>query len=270
MENVIGIIGAGNMGSALVAGVVQGKKFKADHIIVSDIRQDRADYLAQRYHVGKAESNRMLARNCTTIIVAVKPKEISPVLGDVKSELRDDHLVISIAAGVPIKAIGDIVQRDLSIIRVMPNTPAMVRMGITAISPGPSARPKDIDMAVAIFSQVGETVIIGEEMMDAVTALAGSGPGYLFLIMEAFVDAGVMLGLERGIALRLAIQTTLGSAQLARESTESLAELRDRVTSPGGTTSSGLAVLNERGLTEIIIDAVEAAWRRSKELSGRV
>lgn len=268
MNSMIGLIGAGNMGSALIAGIVEGKKFEADQLVVSDIKRDRADYLAQKYHVRGADSNQILIKDCDTIILAVKPKEIKPLLRDVKGEIRDDHLLISIAAGVPIATIRDTLQRDLSIVRVMPNTPAMVGMGITAISSGPFAKAKDIDMAVKIFSQVGETVIVDEELMDAVTALSGSGPGYIFLIMEALVDAGIRLGLKKEIALALAIQTTLGTAQLARESKESLAELRDKVTSPGGTTAKGLAVMSERGLTDIIIEAVEAACRRSKELSS--
>jgi pyrroline-5-carboxylate reductase len=268
MNNMIGLIGAGNMGSALIAGIVEGKKFKADQLVVSDIKGERAEYLAQRYHVRRADSNQILIKDCGTIILAVKPKEIKPLLKDIKNDVRDDHLLISIAAGVPTSTIRDTLQRDLSIVRVMPNTPAMVRMGITAISPGPFAEAKDIDTAVKIFSQVGETVIVDEELMDAVTALSGSGPGYIFLIMEALVDAGIRLGLKKEIALALAIQTTLGTAQLARESKESLAELRDKVTSPGGTTAKGLAVMSKRGLTDIIIEAVEAACRRSKELSS--
>lgn len=255
------------MGSALIAGIIEGRKFKADQLVISDIKEERTDYLAEKHHVKKADSNQTLVKDCDTIILAVKPKEIKPVLKDIKNELRDDHLLISIAAGVPIKAIRGILKRDLPIIRVMPNTPAMVRVGITAISPGPLANARDIDMAVKIFSQVGETVIVDEEMMDAVTALSGSGPGYIFHIMEAFVDAGIKLGLKKEIALKLAVQTTLGTAQLARESKEPLAELRDKVTSPGGTTSKGLTVMRERGLAGVIIDAIEAACRRSKELS---
>ncbi len=270
MDNIIGFIGAGNMGSALIAGIVEGKKFKAGQLVVSDIKEEKADNLAQKYHVRKADSNQILIKECSTIILAVKPKEIKSALEDVKNEIRDDHLLISIAAGVPIKAIRDILDRDLSIIRVMPNTPAMVRMGITAISPGPLAKTEDVDIAVKIFSQVGETVIVDEEMMDAVTALSGSGPGYIFYIMEALVDAGVKLGLEKEIALSLAVQTVLGTAQLAKESKESLSELRDKVTSPGGTTSQGLSVMSERGLTDIIIEALEAARRRSKELSSKL
>ncbi len=270
MQDTIGIIGAGNMGSALIGGIVEGKGFKADQLVVSDIKQERADSLAQKYHVRKADSNQTLTRDCSTVILAVKPKEIRTVLADIKNELRQDHLLISIAAGVPIEAIRDIAQRDLPIIRVMPNTPAMVRMGITAISPGPLAKARHAEMAVEIFSQVGETVIVDEEMMDTVTALSGSGPGYIFLIMEALADAGVRLGLKTEIALRLAIQTTLGTALLARESKEPLGELRNKVTSPGGTTSKGLNVMHERGLTEIIIDAVAAAWSRSKELSSKL
>ena len=270
MDNNIGIIGAGNMGSALIAGIVEGRKFKADQLVVSDIKKERADYLAKKHHVKKADSNQILIKDCGTIILAVKPKEIRPVLEDIKNELRDDHLLITIAAGVPIKAIKDILKRELPIIRVMPNTPAMVRMGITAISPGPLAEARDIDMAVKIFSQVGETVIVDEEMMDVVTALSGSGPGYMFYIMEALVDAGIKLGLKKEIALALAVQTTLGTAQLAKESKESLAELRDKVTSPGGTTSKGLAVMNEKNLADIIIEAIEAACKRSKELSKKL
>jgi pyrroline-5-carboxylate reductase len=268
MNNMIGLIGAGNMGSALIAGIVEGKKFEVDQLVVSDIKGERAEYLAKKYHVRRADSNQTLIKDCGTIILAVKPKEIKPLLEDVKNEIRDDLLLITIAAGIPISTIRDTLQRDLSIVRVMPNTPAMVRMGITAISAGPGAKAKDIDMAVRIFSQVGETVIVDEELMDAVTALSGSGPGYIFLIMEALVDAGINLGLKEEIALSLAIQTTLGTAQLARESKESLAELRDKVTSPGGTTSKGLEVMMKRGLTDIIIEAVEAACRRSKELSS--
>lgn len=270
MDDNIGIIGAGNMGSALIAGIVEGNKFKADQLVVSDIKKERADYLAKKHHVKKADSNRTLMKDCSTVILAVKPKEIRPVLKDIKNELRDDHLLITIAAGVPIKAIRDILKRELPIIRVMPNTPAMVGMGITAISPGTLAKARDIDMAVKIFSQVGETVIVDEEMMDAVTALSGSGPGYIFYIMEALVDAGIKLGLKKEIALALAVQTTLGTAKLAKESEDSLAELRDKVTSPGGTTSKGLTVMSERGLADIIIDAVEAACRRSKELSKKL
>lgn len=270
MDNNIGFIGAGNMGSALIAGIVEGNNFKADQLVVSDIKKERADYLAKKHHVKKADSNQTLIKECSTVILAVKPKEIRPVLKDIKNELRDDHLLITIAAGVPIKAIREILKRDISIIRVMPNTPAMVGMGIAAISPGPLAKARDIDMAVKIFSQVGETVIVDEKMMDAVTALSGSGPGYILYVMEALVDAGIKLGLKREIALALAVQTTLGTAQLARESKDSLADLRDKVTSPGGTTSKGLAVMSERGLADIIIDAVEAACKRSKELSKKL
>jgi len=256
------------MGSALIAGLVEGREFKAEQIFVCDIQKDKTDYLTQKYSVRKSESNQALIRDCSTVVLAVKPKEIKTVLEEAKDEFTDKHLIISIAAGVPIKAIRDIMQRDIPVIRVMPNTPAKIRMGITAISPGPSTKAKDIDMAVKIFSQVGETVIVDEEMLDAVTAMSGSGPGYIFQIMENFVDAGLKLGLTREVACRLIVQTVLGAAQLAKESKESLAELRDAVTSPGGTTSRGLAVMRERDLVNIIIEAVEAAYRRSKELSS--
>jgi pyrroline-5-carboxylate reductase len=265
---MIGFIGAGNMGSALIAGLVERKEFEAGQILVCDIQKEKTDYLVQKYHIRKSESNQALIRDCSTIILAVKPKEIKTVLEGVKNGFNDKHLLISIAAGVPIDTIRKVIQRDIPIIRVMPNTPAKIGMGITAISPGPLVKAGDIDMAEKIFSQVGDTVIVDEEMMDAVTALSGSGPGYIFQIMENFVDAGIKLGLSKEIAYRLTVQTVLGAAQLAKESKESLTELRDAVTSPGGTTSRGLAVMKERDLVNIITEAVEAAWRRSKELSS--
>ena len=265
---MIGFIGAGNMGSALIAGLAEGREFDAGQILVCDIQREKTDYLAKKYHVRISDSNQALIRDCSTVVLAVKPQGIKALLEEIKNEFSDKHLLISIAAGVSVNTIRDAIQRDMPIIRVMPNTPAKIGMGVTAISPGAFAKAGDIDMAVKIFSQVGDTVIVDEDMMDAVTALSGSGPGYMFQIMEHFVDAGIKLGLSKETACRLTVQTVLGAAQLAKESEESLAALRDAVTSPGGTTSRGLAVMKEKDLADIITEAVEAAWRRSKELSS--
>ena len=264
---MIGFIGAGNMGSALLSGIIEEKKFRADELAVYDIMDKKADLLKTTFKINKVDSIQNLVENCSTIILATKPKEIKPLLSDIKDYLRDDHLLISIAAGITIKLILDILQKDIPVIRVMPNTPAKIRKGITAIASSEKARAGDIEKAVNIFSQVGETVIVKESMMDAVTALSGSGPGYTFYILESLVNAGVKAGLTREIAHNLAIQTVLGSAQLAKDSNASLADLREEVTSPGGTTAEGLRVMKEKGLPGIISEAVEAACNRSKALS---
>ncbi len=263
----IGIIGAGNMGSALAAGIVEGGMFSPDKILVSDVKKENSDRLALKYKTGKALSNAELVGACRTIILAVKPGEIKNVLEEISSRLTGEHLLISIAAGVPIRAIADTLQKELPIIRVMPNTPAMVGTGITAMSAGPFAGTIHVEVAVRIFSQVGETVVVEEKMMDAVTALSGSGPGYMFMIMESLVEAGVDLGLEEEIARKLAVHTVMGSGNLAIKSKETLAKLRENVTSPGGTTNQGLAVMRERGLRQTIVDAVRAAYERSREIS---
>jgi pyrroline-5-carboxylate reductase len=200
------------------------------------------------------------------VVLSVKPQILSRVLDEVAKSISADALVISIAAGVPVAAIQERLARGARVVRAMPNTPALVDAGATAIARGEHARDSDLDDAKRIFDAVGLTVTLEESQLDAVTGLSGSGPAYVFLILEALSDAGVKVGLSRRTAQLLAAQTVLGSAKLLLETNEHPGRLKDMVTSPGGTAITGLHTLEEGGIRTTLMNAVEAATRRSKEL----
>jgi pyrroline-5-carboxylate reductase len=262
----LGFIGAGNMASALIKGLIQSGLYQPKELLASDHDRDHLRRLAEQFGLKTLTSNRDLVRDSATIILAVKPQSMREVLEEVKDTIRPDHLLISIAAGIPLGMIHSIIDQDISLIRVMPNTPALIQRGISALASGERTSPEQMKAARSIFEAVGETVVVEERMMDAVTALSGSGPGYIFKVMECFVDGGEKLGLDKEISLRLVVQTVLGAAKLASESDRSLSQLREMVTSPGGTTAAALAVFEKRGLRGLIQEALEAASRRSVEL----
>lgn len=269
-KKTIGFIGAGAMGEALIKGLLASKKVTAGQILVTDKIKERLAYIAENYEVKVFSKSFEVAKGADIIILAVKPNDIKAALQDIGSDLNKDKLLISIAAGITMDYILQCLPHKALLIRVMPNTPALVMEGATAICPGDGVSKADRDIAIAIFEAVGKVQIIeNEELMDAVTGLSGSGPAYVFLILEALSDAGVRVGLSRKTSNLLAIQTVLGSAKLAMESGKHFGELKDMVTSPGGTTIAGLGKLEEGSLRSTIIKAVEAATKRSKELSGR-
>jgi pyrroline-5-carboxylate reductase len=261
-----GFIGAGNMGTALIKGLIESGVYGKEQLGASDKDASALKRMTGQFNVKSYGSNRDLVRQCSTIVLSVKPQNMKEVLDEVKDGIRDDHLIISIAAGIPLKMIHDIIKRDIPLIRVMPNTPALVQKGVSALAAGAFATPEHMAVARTIFDAVGDTVEVEETMMDAVTALSGSGPGYVFRMMECMVDAGVAVGLEKEISLKLIMQTFLGAAHLAKSSEHSLSRLREMVTSPGGTTEAGLGVFDKMGLEETIGKAVEAACNRSVEL----
>ena len=265
-QDIIGFIGAGNMATALVKGLIESGVQAAEQLRASDIHEERLKRLSADFGLPVHPNNQALVRDCSVIVLAVKPQNMREVLEDIRAKVRDDHLVISIAAGIPLKMIYKVIGRDIAAIRVMPNTPALIQQGISALAAGGKADEGDLQKACMIFEAVGEIVIVSEEMMDAVTALSGSGPGYVFKLMEGFVSAGLKVGFDPHTALRLVTQTFLGAAHLAIESEKGLSELREMVTSPGGTTAAGLAVMDQRGVTPILEEAVEAACKRSIEL----
>ena len=262
----IGFIGAGNMASALVRGLIKSKKYKSDQISASDKDQIALSRLSQQFRISSYPLNTDLVKNCTIIVLSIKPQNMRDVLEEIKGYIKDNHLIISIAAGIPLKLIHSIIARDIPLIRVMPNTPALIQKGISAIAGGKWAGKDHMATARAILNSVGQTVDVEESMMDAVTALSGSGPGYVFRLMECMVEAGIQVGLTKETALDLVVQTFLGAAQLAKISDESLSVLRERVTSPGGTTAAGLKVFEDAGLESIIVEAIKAANERSIEL----
>lgn len=270
IEGRIGFIGAGNMATAMVKGLTRSGLYAPDQMLASDIDESKVRTMAESFGLKGSKNNRALARDSDILVLAVKPQVIREVLEEIKEEIREDHLVISIAAGIPIKLIHAVIGPNIPVVRVMPNTPALIQKGMSALAPGKTATPEHRETTRIIFDAVGETVFIQEEMMDAVTALSGSGPGFLFRIMECFVEAGERLGFDNEISRRLVIQTFLGTTQLAGESGKTLSELRKMVTSPGGTTEAGLAVFEGKGLEAVIQEVVEAAFQRGVELGKKV
>jgi len=262
----LGFIGAGNMATALVKGLITSGLYHSDQLMASDNDEEQLRKISEQFGLKVCASNKDLVGECRNVLLAVKPQSIREVLERVKEEIKDVNLIISIAAGIPLKMIQSILESDIPLIRVMPNTPALIQKGVSALATGQHAKTEHMDIARGIFDAVGKTVIVQEEMMDAVTALSGSGPGYIFRVMECLVDAGEKLGLEAETSLLLVMQTVLGAAHLASESEKSLSQLREMVTSPGGTTEAGLAVFKGKGLEGIIYEAVEAACSRGVEL----
>jgi pyrroline-5-carboxylate reductase len=264
-DKKLGFIGAGNMGEALLKGLLATKAAKPGQILVSARRLDRVRELTQTYGV-RGGTNTEVARESDVLVLCVKPQILDQVLRGIAPDVSREKLIISIAAGVPIAAIERRLHPPMRVVRAMPNTPATVGAGATALALGEHATEEDLATAKTIFDSVGLTVVLDESQMDAVTGLSGSGPAYLFLIIEALADAGVKVGLSRRASLQLAAQTVLGSAKLLIESGQHPGLLKDGVTSPGGTAIAGLHTLEAGGLRNVLMNAVEAATRRSREL----
>jgi pyrroline-5-carboxylate reductase len=266
-DKKIGFIGSGNMGEAMISGLINSGASKPENISCSDISTEKLQQISNKYGVITSNSNIEVATGADIIILAIKPQIMVPVLQEIKESLDMSKIVISIAAGVPLAAIESCLNKDLRLIRVMPNIAVAVREGAAAIAAGEHTKKEDIDLAMAIFNSVGKCVFLKENnLMDAVTGLSGSGPAYIFLIVDALADAGVKVGLSRQDSLLLASQTLLGAAKLLLETKEHPGALKDSVTSPGGTAIAGLHTLEQGGLRTTLINAVEAATRRSVEL----
>lgn len=262
----IGVIGAGNMGSALIRGFVSSGKSLGEHIRVFDVDKTHLNLLMNELGIVPVHTLTDVATADTEIIiVAVKPQIMPAVLDELASQIGEAKLVISIAAGISTRTMLSRLSPHARVIRVMPNAPAMVGFGAAALCKAGGADQKDMDVALDLFSAVGVAVAVDEKHMNVVTALSGSGPGYLFPIMEAFTDGAVRMGLDRVTARALIVQTFLGSAKMA-ETGASFSELKDRITSPGGTTIAGLQEMERAGLRGILMDVVEAATNRAQEL----
>jgi pyrroline-5-carboxylate reductase len=265
-NKVIGFVGAGNMAEALVKGLLAagvGKK----QLIASDHTAERVAYVHKTYGIKTTEDNTAAVEAADVVVLAVKPQILPRVLDEIAGTITADKLVVSVAAGVPIEAIEAHLQQRSRIVRVMPNTPALVQAGAAALVPGAHATEQDLGVVKQIFDSVGKTVVLDDEgLMDAITGLSGSGPAYIFVIIDAMADAGVRVGLSRDVSLALAAQTVLGAAKMLIETGEHPGALKDKVTSPGGTAIAGLHTLEQGGLRTTLINAVEAATRRSREL----
>ena len=266
-DKKIGFIGSGNMGEALISGLVLSKAAKPENIICSDISQETLNHIQEKYAISTTTSNIEVCEKSEIIIYATKPQILGSVLTQTASALDKSKLVISIAAGVPLAAIAAGLKKDLRLIRSMPNICAFVKESATAVCAGQFVQDGDVELARAVFDSVGKTVFIQENMlMDAFTGLSGSGPAYIFTIVDAMADAGVKMGLSRKDSLFLSTQTVLGAAHLLLETGEHPGQLKDRVASPGGTAIAGIHTLEQGGLRTTLINAVESATQRSKEL----
>jgi pyrroline-5-carboxylate reductase len=261
----IAIIGVGNMGLALMRGLIDSTAVPPDHITVHNRRSERTQALVEEYGVRAAESNSACVAGADIVLIAVKPQIFDKVLPEIRSSMPD-AFVLSVAAGITCAHIEAQLGPGTRVIRAMPNTPALIKQGAAAICAGAHATEADLDVAKAIMQEVCEVFVVDETHMDAVTGLSGSGPAYLMLIIEAFSDAGVRVGLSREIAQALAVQTIRGSAGLIQETKEHPGRLKDQVTSPGGTAIAGLHALEAGGLRTTIMNAVEAATKRAREL----
>lgn len=279
-EKKIGFIGAGNMGEAFAGAIIRTGMLSRDLIFMSDVSKDRLDLTARTYGIRVTQDNFALFSDCDIAVLAVKPQQMTPVLSEIAGHkdytITERKLVISIAAGFPLRKIENILyvplnekqKEKLPIVRVMPNTPALVLAGMSGMSPNRHADAEDIRLTRALLEAMGKVIEFEEEKLDAVTALSGSGPAYIFYMIEAMTEAGLQLGLEPEDAANMSLATMEGAIRLMKERNESPESLRRKVTSPGGTTEAALKVMENRKFRQCIIDAIAAAARRSKELSA--
>ena len=263
----VGFIGAGNMASALIKGVLGAGLYAPDDIVASDAVPGQLRRVTRRYRVAGTRDNRALVRRAETVVLAVKPQIIETVLAEIRPAVTPAKRFVSIAAGVPLKRLERGLGPDARVIRVMPNTPALLGKSMTVVVRGTRATPADEKLALAFFRGVGDALAVRDEkLIDAVTGLSGSGPAYVYLFAEALIAGGVKKGLSPAIAERLTLQTLAGAVAMLQETGQSPKALRDMVSSPGGTTLAGLARLEEGRFSRTVAAAVDAATRRSREL----
>jgi pyrroline-5-carboxylate reductase len=265
----IGFVGAGNMATALIEGLLHAGVMP-HRIVASDVKAERLAHLNESKGIRTTVDNRALLRESDVVVLSVKPQVMDRVLTELGRDVSATQLVVSVAAGVPIDALEARLPAGSRVVRAMPNTPATVLAGATAIAAGAHASEDDLRVARELFEAVGRVVVLEESLLDAVTGLSGSGPAYIMLIIEALADGGVKVGLHRDTALLLAAQTVFGSAKLLLESGEHPGRLKDMVTSPGGTAIAGLHTLESGALRKTLIDAVEVATKRAMELGGQM
>ncbi len=267
-EKRLVFIGGGNMAEALIRGALAGRVCEATDLTVTDIVQERLDYLHDRYLVKVESDHAEAVRNADIVFLAVKPQSLAEALRAIRPALPDHALVISIVAGVRCSGMEAELGEGQHVVRVMPNTPSLIGMGAAAVAPGAHATDHDVELAMQLMGEVGVVKRVEEDLLDAVTAVSGSGPAYVLYLIESMIESAVNMGLEPDTARELVVQTVEGSARLVRETGEDPRELRQKVTSKGGTTEAAIHTLDEQGVRKRILLALEAARARSKELSS--
>jgi pyrroline-5-carboxylate reductase len=266
MESKVVFIGAGNMAEAILSGMVAAEFCAPEKIVMTDVRPERLSVLEKEYGVNTSTQNSVV-KNAEIVVLAVKPQVMADVLAGIAPVLREETLVISIAAGIPTSKIEALLGGSRRVVRVMPNTPALIGMGASAIAAGSCADLADLEVAETILSCVGVTVRVEEKDLDAVTALSGSGPAYVFYLLEGMLAAADRMGLDKRTARKLALQTVEGAARLMEDSGEDASVLREKVTSKGGTTAAAIHSMDSADVKEAIVRALIAARDRSAELA---
>lgn len=266
LKEKIGVIGAGKIGSAILRGIIRAGLIDKLQLMASAPRDEVRQILASELGIRTTADNREVCDFADVVILAVKPQVTDAVLKEVADRIAEDKILVSIAAGVPAERIESQLKKGVRVVRVMTNTPCVVGAGASCYAPGRHATPEDLDKVGTILKSVGVALPLQERYLDAVTGLSGSGPAYVLLFIESLADGGVQSGLSRDVALKLALQTVYGAAKLALESGKHLGQLRNEVTSPGGTTIAGLYALERRSFRGTVMEAVVQATRRSQEL----
>jgi pyrroline-5-carboxylate reductase len=266
-ERKIAILGAGQIGEALIAGLLSSGWRTAAELSASARREERAAELRERHGLHVTLSNAEAAARATLVVIAVKPQDIETLLGEIGPLIQPEQTVLSIAAAIPTAAIERHLGDGVPVVRAMPNTPSVVHEGMAGICAGSHAREESMVLAEEVLRHVGAVVRVAEPYMDAVTAVSGSGPAYFALLAEAMIEAGILLGLSREVSTQLVVQTMLGTAKQLRDLKMHPVELREMVTSPGGTTIAAIRELEQAGVRAAFLNAIQAAMDRSRELA---
>ena len=264
----LAVLGGGKMGEALVAGLVASGWRSADDIVVTGRREERLAEMAKNYGVEVTTDNVAAVAEANLVVLAVKPQDIEALLGEISAHVSAEQTILSVVAAIPTSFIEQHLTAPVPVVRAMPNTPSVVHEGMAGIAAGKHAEEKHVALAREVLEHVGRVVVVAENYLDAVTAISGSGPAYFALLAEAMIEAGILLGLSREISTELVVQTMLGSAKLLRDEKMHPVELREMVTSPGGTTIRAIRVLEQSGVRAAFLNAIQAAMERSQELAG--
>ena len=268
MNKQIGFIGCGNMGSAMIGGMINKNIVSSDKIICSDLNVINLKNTSDKYGITTTTNNNEVANNADILILSIKPDLYSSVINQIKEQIKNDVIIVTIAAGKSIKSTEDAFGRKLKVVRVMPNTPALVGEGMSALCSNEMVTEKDLEDILEIFNSFGQTEIVNEKLMDVVTSVSGSSPAYVYMFIEAMADAAVLDGMPRAQAYKFAAQAVLGSAKMVLETGIHPGTLKDMVCSPGGTTIEAVATLEEKGLRTAIISAMKRCTQKSVELSS--
>jgi len=268
-QKELGIIGLGKIGSAILRVLINSETIEREKIIIHDIKKDTLQEIAKENKVDFAESNKSVVQESKFVILAVLPQVIDDVLEEISPVITEDHVIITIAAGISIDHVHKHFNKNVSIVRIMTNTPALVRAAATAISSNKFVKQTELEYVINLFKALGLVVELEEKHLDAVTGLSGSGPAYLFIIIESLADGGVKMGLPRDIALKLAAQTVFGAAKLVLETEKHPGELKDMVATPGGTTITAIHEIESAKLRATLITAVEAATLKSRSMNEK-